>query len=90
LVIAGGMGEGHIPANALNEMIRLVKPGRVDLPLYKFIPNFVIVIEIHLAGGRILIVMREEYLSYVSDYTDKLEPLMREFERRGYWKQVNK
>jgi len=27
LVIAGGMGEGHIPVNAINEMIRLVKSG---------------------------------------------------------------
>ncbi|XP_062568640.1 methyltransferase-like protein 27 isoform X1 [Saccostrea cucullata] len=25
--IAGGMGEGHIPCNALYEMIRIVKPG---------------------------------------------------------------
>jgi len=27
IVIAGGMGEGHIPTKALNEMIRIVKPG---------------------------------------------------------------
>ncbi len=27
LVIAGGMGEGHIPMTAVAEMIRVVKPG---------------------------------------------------------------
>jgi len=27
LVIAGGMGEGHIPVSAIDEMIRVVKPG---------------------------------------------------------------
>ena len=27
LVIAGGMGEGHIPISAFDEMIRIVKPG---------------------------------------------------------------
>jgi len=27
LVIAGGMGEGHIPVKAVDEMIRIVKPG---------------------------------------------------------------
>jgi len=27
LVIAGGMGEGHIPVGAVDEMIRVVKPG---------------------------------------------------------------
>jgi hypothetical protein len=28
-VVAGGMGEGHIPCNALPEMIRIVKPGEL-------------------------------------------------------------
>jgi len=64
LVIAGGMGEGHIPVNAINEMIRLVKPG-----------------------GMIVIVMREEYLSYVAEYVDKLEPFMHDLEKKGFWKQ---
>jgi hypothetical protein len=27
VVIAGGMGEGHIPCVALHEMIRITKPG---------------------------------------------------------------
>ncbi|KAL4228392.1 Methyltransferase domain [Mactra antiquata] len=27
LTICGGMGEGHVPCNALYEMVRLVKPG---------------------------------------------------------------
>jgi len=67
LVIAGGMGEGHIPVNAIDEMIRLVK-----------------------SGGKIVIVMREEYLSYVSEYVDKLEPYMQELEKKGYWKQLSR
>lgn len=29
LVIAGGMGEGHIPVAAVDEMIRVVKPGKL-------------------------------------------------------------
>ena len=29
VVVAGGMGEGHIPRCALYEMIRIVKPGNV-------------------------------------------------------------
>jgi len=67
LVIAGGMGEGHIPVNAIYEMIRLVK-----------------------SGGTILIVMREEYLSYVKEYVDTLEPLMEELEGKGYWKKLSR
>ncbi|XP_060581812.1 uncharacterized protein LOC132738345 [Ruditapes philippinarum] len=51
LVVAGGMGESHIPCTGILEMIRIVKPG-----------------------GLILIVMRKEYLKYVGEYVDKLEP----------------
>lgn len=29
--------------------------------------------------------MREEYLEHVSDYKDKLEPLMKELELSGHW-----
>lgn len=32
-----------------------------------------------------MIVMREEYLEHVSDYKDKLEPLMKELELSGLW-----
>ncbi|OXA44641.1 Williams-Beuren syndrome chromosomal region 27 protein [Folsomia candida] len=53
LVIAGGMGEGHIPVRGLDEIVRIVKPG-----------------------GTVFIVMREEYLSYVTEYVGKLEPYM--------------
>ena len=28
IVLSGGMGEGHIPTEALTEMIRVVKPGK--------------------------------------------------------------
>ena len=28
LAVAGGMGEGHIPSDAIIEMIRVVKPGK--------------------------------------------------------------
>lgn len=36
-------------------------------------------------GGYVVIVMREEYLEHVSDYKDKLEPLMKELELSGLW-----
>jgi len=42
----------------------------------------------HFPGGTIVIVMREEYLSYVTEYVDKLEPLMKAYEDKGYWKEV--
>jgi len=67
LVIAGGMGEGHIPVKAINEMIRVVRQG-----------------------GTIFIVMREEYLEYVEEYAQKLEPYMKELQSQGFWKQVSR
>jgi len=67
LVIAGGMGEGHIPVTGIDEMIRIVKPG-----------------------GTVFIVMREEYLSYVKDYVNKLEPYMDELAAKGLWKQLGR
>jgi SAM-dependent methyltransferase len=67
LVIAGGMGEGHIPVQAIAEMIRVVKPG-----------------------GTVVIVMREEYLTYVTEYVDKLEPYMQSLQDKGFWKQVSR
>jgi len=67
LVIAGGMGEGHIPVQAVDEMIRIVKPG-----------------------GMVFIVMREEYLSYVKEYVDKLEPYMSSLGEKGAWRQVGR
>jgi len=67
LVIAGGMGEGHIPVKAVDEMIRVVKPG-----------------------GTIFIVMREEYLTYVKEYVERLEPYMNELEATGFWKQIGR
>lgn len=33
-----------------------------------------------LSGGLILIVMRKEYLKYVSEYTDRLEPYLAKLE----------
>lgn len=39
-------------------------------------------------GGTVVIVMREEYLTYVKDYVDKLEPYMKDLEDKGFWKQV--
>jgi len=67
LVIAGGMGEGHIPVQAVEEMIRVVRPG-----------------------GIVIIVMREEYLSYVQEYVDKLEPFMDALEDKGEWKRLSR
>ncbi|ODM99001.1 Williams-Beuren syndrome chromosomal region 27 protein [Orchesella cincta] len=67
LVIAGGMGEGHIPVKAVDEMIRIVKPG-----------------------GMIFVIMREEYLSYVPEYTGKLEPYMESLVDEGLWAKVQR
>jgi len=41
-----------------------------------------------ILGGKIFIVMREEYLSYVQEYVGKLEPYMDALAERGFWKQV--
>jgi L-asparaginase/Glu-tRNA(Gln) amidotransferase subunit D len=38
LVIAGGMGEGHIPVNAIDEMIRVVKPGMLYHVIFDLLP----------------------------------------------------
>ncbi|CAH1796157.1 unnamed protein product [Owenia fusiformis] len=68
LVISGGMGEGHIPAEALHEMARIVK-----------------------TGGMIIIVMREEYLTYVEGYKDgELERIMDRLEENQKWKKVSR
>ena len=42
----------------------------------------------HISGGYVCIVMRREYLSYVEEYKDKLEPLMDTLEDQGNWKKV--
>jgi ubiquinone/menaquinone biosynthesis C-methylase UbiE len=39
-------------------------------------------------GGTVVIVMREEYLTYVKEYVNKLEPYMKDLEDKGFWKQV--
>ncbi|XP_076039173.1 methyltransferase-like protein 27 [Oratosquilla oratoria] len=67
VVVAGGMGEGHIPIEGLDDMIRVVKPG-----------------------GYVCIVMREEYLQYVEQYKDKLEPYMQRMEKENKWKMVGR
>ncbi|XP_041368160.1 methyltransferase-like protein 27 isoform X2 [Gigantopelta aegis] len=66
-VIAGGMGEGHIPCSGLRELIRITKQG-----------------------GLVCIVMREEYLQYVEEYKDRLEPLLQKWEADGLWKLVSR
>ncbi|XP_055955314.1 methyltransferase-like protein 27 [Patella vulgata] len=41
-------------------------------------------------GGLVCIVMREEYLSYVEDYKNKLEPLMAKLEKEGKWRRSSR
>ena len=43
--------------------------------------NFVIIV-----GGLIIIVMRKEYLKYVSEYKGRLEPFMNKLAKMSYWK----
>ncbi|XP_046385481.1 methyltransferase-like protein 27 [Ischnura elegans] len=67
VVSAGGMGEGHMPIAALDEMIRVLK-----------------------SGGLMIVVMREEYLSYVNEYVNKLEPHLNELEANKKCKKVSR
>lgn len=64
-MLSGSFGEGHVPINGLNEMIRVVKEG-----------------------GFVFIVMRKEYLSYVKEYVNRLEPLMHRLEVEKKWTRV--
>lgn len=41
-------------------------------------------------GGLVCIVMREEYLTYVEEYKDRLEPLMQELADEGKWERVSR
>ncbi|XP_050395332.2 methyltransferase-like protein 27 [Patella vulgata] len=41
-------------------------------------------------GGLVCIAMREEYLSYVEDYKNKLEPLMSQLENEGKWRRLSR
>jgi len=62
-LICGGMGEGHIPCSAVEDMIRMTKEG-----------------------GNVVIVMREMYLSTVTEYKGRLEPMFADWEAKGRWK----
>ncbi|KAK2187682.1 hypothetical protein NP493_157g03004 [Ridgeia piscesae] len=37
-------------------------------------------------GGCVCIIMRQEYLTYVAEYTDRLEPCMDQLVDLGWWK----
>ena len=39
-----------------------------------------------IVGGLIIIVMRKEYLKYVSEYKGRLEPFMNKLAKMSYWK----
>ena len=41
-----------------------------------------------LVGGFIVIVTRLEFLCTVSEYKDRLEPLMEKLEKEGKWKKI--
>ena len=40
-----------------------------------------------VSGGIVCLVMRQEYLSYVAEYINQLEPMMERHEQQGLWKQ---
>lgn len=90
------MGEGHIPVKAVDEMIRMVKPGKAVEGGGKFlytkrVTNLTWSMTfyfIFILGGTIFIVMREEYLSYVQEYANRLEPHFDELQEQGLWNQV--
>jgi ubiquinone/menaquinone biosynthesis C-methylase UbiE len=39
------------------------------------------------SGGNVILVMREEYLEYTTEYAGKLEPLMQQMVQEGIWTQ---
>ncbi len=41
-------------------------------------------------NGYVILIMREEYLSYVSEYVNRLEPKMKQLEMNNVWKLVNR
>ncbi|XP_050405329.2 uncharacterized protein LOC126821067 [Patella vulgata] len=41
-------------------------------------------------GGIVVIAMREEYLNYVEEYQNKLEPMMEELEKEGVWEKIDR
>jgi hypothetical protein len=41
-------------------------------------------------NGFIILIMREEYLSYVTEYVNRLEPKMEQLEVENVWKKVSK
>lgn len=41
-------------------------------------------------GGRIVIVTRAEHLTAVEEYRDRLEPLMKQLEDQGKWRQLER
>lgn len=40
------------------------------------------------SGGLVIIVMRKEYLTYVAEYVDRLEPLFKLLENEGIWSRL--
>ncbi|KAL5007564.1 hypothetical protein ScPMuIL_016370 [Solemya velum] len=47
-------------------------------------------IRIAKPGGLVCIVMREEYISYVEEYIDRLEPLFKQLEIEGKWQLISR
>ncbi|KAL5006858.1 hypothetical protein ScPMuIL_015664 [Solemya velum] len=47
-------------------------------------------IRIAKPGGLVCIVMREEFLSYVKEYIDRLEPLFKKLEEEGKWQSISR
>ncbi|XP_012939075.1 methyltransferase-like protein 27 [Aplysia californica] len=41
-------------------------------------------------GGYVVVVMRQQYLSIVPEYIDRLEPLMKKLEQQGKWEAVSR
>ena len=48
------------------------------------------ILMIYYTGGYVIISMREEYLTYVKEYMNRLEPYMAELEVVGKWKRLER
>ena len=61
--------------------------------LFKFIYENSLIFQIDICiitGGHVIIVMREEYLVYVEEYYNRLEPYMKELQEAGKWKLIER
>ena len=43
-----------------------------------------------VSGGFVILVMRQEYLTYVADYKDRIDPMMEQYEQENLWRKMER